>query len=153
MTNNKNIRLIFCLAAIASITTFNYPGYTLGAVYNNSSFTAPLDTAAFQANSEQGWSALSSYLHRDSAGSVAFELILKCSQPVNDWLAEQFVGTITQEIYIPAVELQLDYYLLQDNRWEMRITAEGKVYLSVKEGVTPTESPVVLPIKVQYSKQ
>lgn len=154
MIKKKNIRFIFCIAAaLACMTALNNRSYSLNAEYGNNPFARAVDTSAFLSNSKQGWSVLSSYLHRDRADRVAFELILKCSESVNDWSTEQFVGSITDQAYTPVTELKLNYFLLKENRWVVRITPEGKVYLSVTEGVAPIEKPLILPIKVQYNRR
>lgn len=112
------------------------------------------DTTAFSPNTEEGWLKLSSYSNAkdDSTQQVVFEVILKRMQ-TPDWSKEHLIGVITNEAYLPANDLEVDYYLLKDNIWTIRITAQGSVHVRMKEGGGPLQSPVILPLKVAYRLQ
>ena len=109
------------------------------------------DTSAFRVNSSAGWAKVSSYQARDTSGTIILELTLQRSIVADNWAVEQRIGNITDQRYVPAGEAKVDYYLLRDSHWIVRIAKSGEVFLSLKEGGAPVESPLFLPIKVRYS--
>ena len=112
------------------------------------------DTTSFTPNSATGWSALSVYLNQDTPDSVFLGVILKQNSSMS-WSAEQLIGTITNQEFIPTKIQRLSYDLFKDNTWTIRITDEGQCYLSQTKGETLRTSnlpgnPFVVPIKVRY---
>ena len=120
----------------------NHRFFTSLAIDNDTSF-AP--------NKEEGWSSMSFYFSRDTADSTGFEVILKNDNHVADWSHEQFIGTITVQNLLPVKNLSVEYKLLPDNVWNVRITTEGKTYISILKGIGPSEIPAIIPIKIKYS--
>jgi len=117
-------------------------------IINNQPGTS--DTS-FSANAEAGWMALSSYLHLDSADSVDFEVILNHTAEMVDWNSEQLIGTITDTAFLPVNDVLVEYQLLPENVWNVRITAEGKTYIKIVTGAGPSENPAIIPFKIRFS--
>ena len=95
-----------------------------------------------------GWSLQSAYLG-SGADSVELELILLANVPDTwDWNVPVLIGVICAENR-PAFarELAFDEPL---RTWHIRVHADGKVYLTLKQGEPPTGSPKVVFFKTRY---
>ena len=112
------------------------------------------DTVSFSPNTAGGWSILSSsYMNQDTPDSVRLEIILKRSRI--DGKTDQLIGTITNKSFIPAKNQKVDYYLLGDNVWDIRITKDGECYLKQNRGSslkpsTLAGNPDVIPVNIRY---
>lgn len=106
---------------------------------------------SFRANAEAGWTALSCYLHADSTDSVDFEVILNHTGEMVDWNAGQLTGAITGTAFLPDREISVEYQLLPENVWNVRITTEGKMYIKIVTGAGPSENPAIIPFKIRFS--
>jgi len=125
--------------------------YTSYPVFNPPGPNSAADTVYFEPNTFSGWTTYSYYLHENTSDSIEFELILKHDPDIQYWTNEQLIGTI-KGFYVPQKEQNLNYYLLINNRWHLRIAKDGKCYLKVITGDAPAGSTVVIPIKVKYKK-
>lgn len=137
----------FCLSFTAVILTIC--SFTTAPVLHDTTKVSPNDSAVFEPNASSGWTIYSYYFHKDTPDSVDFEIIVKHAPDIQYWTNEQYIGTIKGS-FIPATEQVLRYYLLLNNRWNLRITKDGKCYLNVVTGHVPAGNTVVIPIKIKY---
>lgn len=113
------------------------------------------DTTTFQPNTNDGWGILSVYINQDTSDSVEFELILEAPAGKIKGPQEQFIGTITNSLFLPKKNQVAGYVLLPGNTWNLIINKNGQCYLAqelgsgVKQSNLPA-NPDVLPIKVRY---
>lgn len=148
----KNRSIIYG-GAVIFIMLFSFSD-KLMAIAKTNSYPEVGDTISFAPNTGSGWDILSSYLNQDTPDSVQFELILKSTGRI-DGKTDQLIGTITNKNFLPAKNQQVDYYLLQDNVWNIRITTKGECYLKQDRGSalkpsTLAGNPDVIPIKIRY---
>jgi len=113
------------------------------------------DTTSFMPNAGSGWSIIASYIVQVGPDSVQLELLLKRTTRIGK--ADNLIGTITNTNFYPAKNQRLDYYLLGDNVWIIRINTNGECYLKQDRGsdLKPSSlpgSPDVIPIKVRFKK-
>ena len=138
----------YCLS-FAFIITLAF-GFKPQAVIQQERMSNVPDTTSFAPNIADGWSILSSYLNQSTPDSVQFELLLKQTNSI-DWYSEQFIGTITNSTFTPQQSQQdLDFYLMFNNTWKVRILPNGKCFFKLKNGPPPPGNPIVLPFKVRY---
>jgi len=117
-----------------------------------SSSTISNDTL-FVPNEEDGWSSMSCYFNRGNTDSTDFEIIIKNDNQVTDWNREQFIGIITRQNFLPLKEVSVKYELLPENVWNVRISPGGEVYITILKGIGPSEAPMIIPIKINYSNK
>lgn len=113
------------------------------------------DTTSFTPNSNGGWNILSRYINQDTPDSVEFELILLQSTGGIKGSQEQFVGTITNKLFLPQKDQKIAYSLLPGNTWYLLVKKNGQCYLAQVQGSGIQKSnlpgnPDILPIKVRY---
>lgn len=107
------------------------------------------DSASFEPNTAGGWTSYSYYFNKTTANKIVFEVILKHSNNI-DWAKEQWIGTISGTGYIPNSDRKLNYKLLQNNIWKVRIAPDGKCFVNIHQGILPQKESFVIPIKVTY---
>jgi len=115
----------------------------------------PPDSTSFQPNTSEGWSTLSVYLNQDTPDSIEFELILEAPSGKIKGPQEQYIGTITNNLFLPKKNQNSSYVLLPGNTWTLIVNKNGQCYLvqEVGSGVKQSNlpgNPDVLPIKVRY---
>ena len=115
----------------------------------------PPDTTSFQPNTSEGWSTLSVYINQDTPDSVEFELILEAPAGKIKGPQEQYIGTITNNLFLPKKNQNSSYVLLPGNTWTLIVNKNGQCYLAQEVGSGVKQSnlpgnPDVLPIKVRY---
>ena len=152
----KKYRIQLAFFSIGALIIFSLGGFTNKHIDLKKIIKPSWDTGFFTPNKIEGWDLLSDYGNITNGDSVNLELTL-IQSVTQKWRTEHFVGTISNPDFIPSSIQNLQYYLLEDNIWNIRITADGKCYLSQVSGhpLIPSElegSPYVLPIKVVYSR-
>ena len=141
--------VIICCLCFVCISSLAFD-FKSAAVIEKNETPNPTDTTSFAPNSVDGWSILSCYINQNSPDSVQFELLLKQTNSI-DWYSEQFIGTITNAAFTPQQSQQnLDFYLMFNNTWKVRILPNGKCFFKLKDGLPPPGIPIVLPFKVRY---
>lgn len=106
------------------------------------------DTLRFFANTKEDWNLFNSYLTQATPDSVSFEVIIQQAKTIN-WKTEQYFGKIKDKKLLPVKEQNIVYHLLNDS-YAIRIEEEGKCYIKFLDGLPPSNTPTVLPIKINY---
>jgi hypothetical protein len=140
--------LLLCIVLSGFIVNSSYVSNTVA----GKSFG---DTTSFAPNIAGGWGVLaSSYLNQDTPDSVSLWIILKRNGRI-DKINDHLIGTITNPAFRPAKNQMVDYYLLHDNVWFIRITKDGECYLKQDRGqsLKPSKlagNPDIIPINIRY---
>jgi phage terminase large subunit-like protein len=111
------------------------------------------DTTSFSPNTGGGWGFFAFYIFNHTPDSVQFEIILKRNGRI-DGKTDQQIGTIINPAFIPEKNQAVDYYLLGDNVWKIRITKDGDCFLKQDRGSALRPSSLagidVIPISIRY---
>lgn len=108
------------------------------------------DTSSFRPNSQSDWSMFNSYI-AIASDSILFEVTISHSRDI-DWNEFQRFGKIVERKFLPGLERNVDYYLL-DDRYTIKIDEAGSCFVKLSEGQLPPRDPVVLPIKISYKRK
>lgn len=108
------------------------------------------DTSQFSPNQPGNWRIYNAFFLGLGADSIQMELILRQDQTL-DWNAEQYVGRIKDQNYIPSSE-QLLSYVLVNSAYSVRIDSAGKCFLKQVSGTPPGDVVVVIPVRVNFHK-
>jgi hypothetical protein len=108
-----------------------------------------VDSLPFAANQPEGWSAISSYATKLGEDSVRLEVLIQHANNIS-WADEHLIGAISDSLYRPTVSQLVDYTLLSNSKWKLRITPDGGAYLQLAQGVAPPEDPAIFPVAIQY---
>jgi len=138
---------------VGCVTVFLFSFESVGITEKNTKIKFA-DTTSFTPNTTEGWNILSSYLNQETPDSVEFELILLQNNSIN-WSAEQFIGKITNQTFIPRKIQKLTYDLFINNTWSVRVNTNGQCFLKQVNGATLgvsslSGSPYVFPVKVRF---
>lgn len=152
----NTIRFIVCCGVLLLSIVFSGFIVKSSSVSNTTAGKNFGDTTSFAPNTVGGWGILASYLNQDTPDSVSLWLILKRNGRI-DKINDHLIGTITNPAFRPANNQKLDYYLLKDNVWFIRITKDGECYLKQDRGQllkpsTLAGNPDVIPINIRYKK-
>jgi hypothetical protein len=104
----------------------------------------------FESNIDSGWTTINPYLHRFHEDSVTLELLVTKSS-ICEWGEYQLIGKIMEPIGRPKDNQVIQYQLLFDKVYLLKVDEEGKFFIKQESGNYNYSYPFTFPIKIKYS--
>jgi hypothetical protein len=117
---------------------------------NNDAALAAADTSAFSVNNQGGWQLYNSYIASASTDSIQLEIIVQHTNNFN-WSNSTYVGKIKSASFYPQNERVVSFNLIS-TIYELKVDKNGKCYLRLVSGGSPTINAMVIPVKILYKK-